>query len=286
MGKMEKQPRINRRKLVICIVKTIIISAIAILFVMPLIWMGLSALKTTNEVFAHPFKWLPAKPMWSNFKQVWCVENVNMMKSYGNSIIIVFFSTVGQIAIASLAAYAFAKIQFKGKNFVFMMFLASMMIPGQVTIIPRFMLFKSMWLYNTLWSFILPFCFSTTAIFMLRQFYIVLPNDLMEAAKIDGAGHFRIFLQVLMPLTKPAMITLVILAFIGSWNEYLSPLIFITKQEKYTVAQAIRWYLLDELQRYDLTMAAATIAIVPVIILFISCQKYFVEGIATSGVKG
>ena len=152
MGKMEKQPRINRRKLVICIVKTIIISAIAILFVMPLIWMGLSALKTTNEVFAHPFKWLPAKPMWSNFKQVWCVENVNMMKSYGNSIIIVFFSTVGQIAIASLAAYAFAKIQFKGKNFVFMMFLASMMIPGQVTIIPRFMLFKSMGLYNTLWS--------------------------------------------------------------------------------------------------------------------------------------
>ncbi|HBN25057.1 MAG TPA: sugar ABC transporter ATP-binding protein [Lachnospiraceae bacterium] len=276
----------NRRKLVICIVKTIIISAIAILFVMPLIWMGLSALKTTNEVFAHPFKWLPAKPMWSNFKQVWCVENVNMMKSYGNSIIIVFFSTVGQIAIASLAAYAFAKIQFKGKNFVFMMFLASMMIPGQVTIIPRFMLFKSMGLYNTLWSCILPFWFSTTAIFMLRQFYIGLPNDLMEAAKIDGAGHFRIFLQVLMPLTKPAMITLVILAFIGSWNEYLSPLIFITKQEKYTVAQAIRWYLLDELQRYDLTMAAATIAIVPVIILFISCQKYFVEGIATSGVKG
>ena len=286
MGKMEKQPRINRRKLVICIVKTIIISAIAILFVMPLIWMGLSALKTTNEVFAHPFKWLPAKPMWSNFKQVWCVENVNMMKSYGNSISIVFFSTVGQIAIASLAAYAFAKIQFKGKNFVFMMFLASMMIPGQVTIIPRFMLFKSMGLYNTLWSCILPFWFSTTAIFMLRQFYIGLPNDLMEAAKIDGAGHFRIFLQVLMPLTKPAMITLVILAFIGSWNEYLSPLIFITKQEKYTVAQAIRWYLLDELQRYDLTMAAATIAIVPVIILFISCQKYFVEGIATSGVKG
>ena len=286
MGKMEKQPRINRRKLVICIVKTIIISAIAILFVMPLIWMGLSALKTTNEVFAHPFKWLPAKPMWSNFEQVWCVENVNMMKSYGNSIIIVFFSTVGQIAIASLAAYAFAKIQFKGKNFVFMMFLASMMIPGQVTIIPRFMLFKSMGLYNTLWSCILPFWFSTTAIFMLRQFYIGLPNDLMEAAKIDGAGHFRIFLQVLMPLTKPAMITLVILAFIGSWNEYLSPLIFITKQEKYTVAQAIRWYLLDELQRYDLTMAAATIAIVPVIILFISCQKYFVEGIATSGVKG
>jgi len=277
MGKMEKQPRINRRKLVICIVKTIIISAIAILFVMPLIWMGLSALKTTNEVFAHPFKWLPAKPMWSN---------LNMMKSYGNSIIIVFFSTVGQIAIASLAAYAFAKIQFKGKNFVFMMFLASMMIPGQVTIIPRFMLFKSMGLYNTLWSCILPFWFSTTAIFMLRQFYIGLPNDLMEAAKIDGAGHFRIFLQVLMPLTKPAMITLVILAFIGSWNEYLSPLIFITKQEKYTVAQAIRWYLLDELQRYDLTMAAATIAIVPVIILFISCQKYFVEGIATSGVKG
>ena len=220
----------------------------------------------------------------TNFNYV--LKKTGFIRALTNSVIVVFCSCLFNCIIASMAAYGFAKKKFPGSKAIFRIYLLTLMIPGQVTIIPRFMLFKSMGLYNTLWSCILPFWFSTTAIFMLRQFYIGLPNDLMEAAKIDGAGHFRIFLQVLMPLTKPAMITLVILAFIGSWNEYLSPLIFITKQEKYTVAQAIRWYLLDELQRYDLTMAAATIAIVPVIILFISCQKYFVEGIATSGVKG
>lgn len=209
-----------------------------------------------------------------------------MARSYLNSIFIVVFATIGQIIFSSMAAYAFAKIDFKGKNFVFMLFLASMMIPSQVTIIPRFMLFKKMGLYNSLWALILPFWFSASAVFLLRQFYIGLPNDLMEAAKLDGAGHWRIFMQVMLPLTKPVMVSIMVLAFIASWNEYLSALIFITEPAKFTVSQAIRWYLLDELQRYELTMAAATLAIIPVIILFLSCQKYFVESIATSGVKG
>ena len=121
---------------------------------------------------------------------------------------------------------------------------------------------------------------------MLRQFFMGLPDDLMDAAKIDGAGYLRIFHTIMLPLTKPAMVSLIVLSFIASWNEYLSPMIFLTEKTKYTVAQAIRWYLLDQLSRYDLTMACATSAIVPVIILFIVCQKYFVEGIATSGLKG
>lgn len=268
------------------IIKTVIVGALALLFISPLIWMISSSLKPTTEVFATPFRLFSENIRWDNYVKVWTDNTVSMVQAYFNTFKIVIISTFGQIAIGSLAAYAFAKINFRGKNFIFLMFLSSMMIPTQVTIIPRFMLFKTLGLYNTHWSIILPTLFGATSIFMLRQFYMSLPNDLMEAAKIDGAGHFRIFLQIMMPLTKSAMITLVVLAFIASWNEYLSPLIFLTKEHLFTVSQAIRWYLQDDLKRYELVMAASTSAIIPVVILFIACQKYFVEGIATSGVKG
>ena len=201
-------------------------------------------------------------------------------------ILIVVIGTAGQLIVSSMAAYAFAKIDFKGKMFVFTLFLASIMIPSQVTIIPRFMLFYKMGIYNTLWSIILPSWFGATSIFLLRQFYMGLPNDLIEAAKIDGAGHLRIFAQIMLPLTKPVMVSCIVLSFIALWNEYLSPLIFLTNKKVYTIAQAIRWYLMSDTQQYELTMAAASIAIVPLIILFVFCQKYFVEGIATSGMKG
>ena len=268
------------------IIKTVIVGLLALLFISPLIWMVSASLKPTTEVFATPFRLIPETIRWDNYAKVWTDDTVSMVQAYLNTFKIVIISTLGQIAIASLAAYAFAKINFRGKNLIFLMFLSSMMIPTQVTFIPRFMLFKTMNLYNTHWSIILPTLFGATSIFMLRQFYMGLPNDLMEAAKIDGAGHFRIFLQIMMPLTKSAMITLVVLAFIASWNEYLSPLIFLTKEHLFTVSQAIRWYLQDDLKRYELVMAASTSAILPVVVLFITCQKYFVEGIATSGVKG
>ncbi len=268
------------------LIKTAVMAALSLLFVLPLIWMILSSLKTAPEVFSRPFKWLPQVWQWQNYKTIWVSGEVSMLGAYFNSFFIVFFSIIGDLAVASIAAYAFAKINFTGKGFIFLLFLSSMMVPGQVTIIPRFMLFKTIGLYNSLWAVILPAWFGATAIFMLRQFFMSLPNDLMEAAKIDGAGHPRIFAQIMLPLTKAAMVSLIILAFIGSWNEYLSPLIFLTKPAKYTVAQAIRWYMQDESKLHNLTMAAATSAIVPVFILFLAGQKHFVEGIATAGVKG
>ena len=222
----------------------------------------------------------------SNYAEVWTNPQLSMAKCYWNSILIVVIGTAGQLIVSSMAAYAFAKIDFKGKKFVFTLFLASIMIPSQVTIIPRFMLFYKMGIYNTLWSIILPSWFGATSIFLLRQFYMGLPNDLIEAAKIDGAGHLRIFAQIMLPLTKPVMVSCIVLSFIALWNEYLSPLIFLTNKKVYTIAQAIRWYLMSDTQQYELTMAAASIAIVPLIILFVFCQKYFVEGIATSGMKG
>ena len=268
------------------IVRTIVVSLIAVLFVVPLVWMVLSSLKTAPEVFARPFHWLPARVQWQNYATVWMNEEASMLRAFANTLYIALFSIIGQMFISSLAAYSFAKINFKGKQVVFMLFLSSMMVPSQLTIIPRFMLFKTIGLYNNLWAIILPAFCGATSIFMLRQFYMGLPNDLIEAAKIDGAGHLRIFLRIMLPLTKAALMSLIILAFISSWNEYMAPLIFLVKKELYTVSQNIQWYMLDEFKEHNLTMAAATSAIVPVVILFIVGQKYFVEGIATSGVKG
>ena len=276
----------KKRELKNKILKTLIVGLVALLFISPLLWMISSSLKKTSEVFASSFSFFGERIRWENYKTIWSGETVNMLQAYFNTFKIVVISTIGQLAIASMAGYAFAKIEFKGKNFIFMLFLASMMIPTQVTIIPHFMLFKTMGLYNSHWAIILPTLFNATAIFMLRQFYMGLPTALMEAAKIDGAGHFRIFAQIMMPLTKSALITLMVLSFVSSWNEYLSPLIFLTKESLYVVSQVIRWYLLDDLRRYELVMAAATSAIVPVVILFLACQKHFVEGLATSGVKG
>lgn len=266
-------------------IKFIIFGILGFLFLTPLFWMILSSLKSTTEVFAYEFHWFPAKWKWNNYKIVWTDETVNMFRAYYSTFLIAFAGTVVQIAFASLAAYAFAKIDFKGKNVVFAIFLSTMMMPVEVTVIPRFMLFKTFNIYNTRWAIILPHWFNATAIFMLRQFYMGLPNDLMEAAKIDGASHPRIFWSIMMPLTKSAMISLAVLSVVSCWNEYLSPLIFLVDTKLYTLSQAIRWYMLDDLQRYELVMATATSTIVPIIILFLFCQKYFVEGIATSGMK-
>ena len=265
---------------------TVLVAVLAFIFMVPLIWMFLSSFKPVIEIFATPFHWLPSKWKISNYVEVWTDTYANMFRSYLNSFFIVIVALAGSLCIASLAAYAFAKIDFAGKNGIFLLFLASMMIPAQVTIIPTYMLFRLLNLYDNLWSVALPTWFNVTAIFMLRQFYMGLPNELMESAKIDGAGHPLIFTQILLPLTKPAMVSLLVLGFVSSWNEYLYPLIFLVSPEKYTVAQVIRYWLLDEFKRYDLTMVAAVSAIVPVLILFLFCQKYFIEGISTSGLKG
>lgn len=276
----------KRKEFTSALIKTIIIGVVSLAFLLPLAWMMTSSVKSTNEVFSVNWKWFPEVWRWDNYVTVWTDPDVSMLNAYMNTSFITVVSTVCQLIIASLAAYAFAKINFQGKGVVFAMFLATMMMPTEVTIVPRFILFKTVGLYNNLWAIILPHFFNATSIFMLRQFYISLPDDLMEAAKIDGAGHPRIFSQILMPLTKSSLISLMVLSFISCWNEYMAALIFLVKKNLYTISQVIRWYMLDDLQRYDLNMAAATSAIIPVVILFIFCQKYFVEGIATSGVKG
>lgn len=274
-----------KKKLTGKIIATIIIACVGILFLLPLIWMISGSLKTPLTIFDYPIKWIPDDPQWKNYVEVWTSELMPFTRLYANSTFIVVVTLVGQLLFASLAAYAFAKLDFAGKDIIFMIFLAAMMIPTQATIIPRFMIFKTVGLYDNLWAVILPHWFNATAIFMLRQTYMGLPDGLVEAAKIDGASHFRIWSQITMPLTKPAMVSLGVLGFISSWNEYLTPLIFLIDKKLYTIALGIRFYFADEAQEFNITMAAATSAIVPILFIFLFCQKYFIEGIATAGMK-
>lgn len=275
-----------QKEFLVKLFKTVLFFIVGIAFLLPLLWMISSSLKTPAEIFAQEFRWIPENPRWGNYVTVWSDAEVSMARGYLNSAFIAVMSITVSLAFSSLAAYAFAKLEFKGKDIAFMLLLSTMMMPGEVTLIPRFMLFHKIGLYNNHWAVILPHWFAPGAIFMLRQFYRGLPDDLMDAAKIDGAGHVRIFGQIMLPLTKAALTSQCVLSFVSCWNDYLAPLIYLVKKDLYTISQIVQWQMLDEIARTDLLMASATCAIIPVIIVFFFCQKYFVEGIATAGVKG
>lgn len=267
------------------VLNTLWVTAVGVLFLMPLLWMVSSSLKTGPEVFAVDFHWLPAKAQWQNYAMVWTHEKVPFWHLYSNSLFIAVVSTVGELIVASMAGYSLGRIQFKGRDLMFVIMLVTMMIPAQATIVPRFVIFKSLGLYNNLWALILPAWFNVTSIFLLRTFYMSLPGDLMEAAKIDGANYFQIWLRIMMPLTKPAMVTAAVLAFINSWNEYLSAIVFLPTADNFTVSQGIQYWL-SLSDEHNLMMTAAASAILPVVLLFLFTQRYFVESIATTGVKG
>jgi len=274
-----------KKKKIVKWIITVLVTACGILFLLPLLWMVSSSLKTGTEVFDMDFHWLPKVAQWENYVRVWTDAKVPFWKLYMNSLMIAVIGTLGQLVVSSMAGYALAKIRFVGKNLVFMAMMVTMMIPVQATIIPRYMMFYSIGLYDSLWSLILPSFFNITSIFLLRQFYMGLPNELMEAAIVDGATHRQIWQRIMVPLTKPAMVTVTVLAFISSWNEYLNALIFLPSNEHYTVSLGIQYWM-QMTDEYNLMMAAAASAVVPIIILFLFTQKYFVESIATTGVKG
>ena len=275
----------QKKRIASRVVNTIWVTACGIVFLLPLLWMLSSSLKQGHEVFSPTFKWLPDVFQWKNYVQVWTHEKVPFWKLYGNSLFIAGIGTIGELIVASMAGYSLSKIKYKGRDFIFLVMLVTMMIPAQAIIIPKFVLFKWINLYNNPWALILPAWFNVTSIFLLKQFYAGLPNDLMEAAKIDGANHFEIWWKVMLPLTKPAMVTCAVLAFINSWNEYLSAIVFLPTSKNYTVSQGIQYWI-NMSDDYSLMMTAAASAILPVVILFLFTQRYFVESIATTGVKG
>lgn len=276
----------NKKRIAGKVIWTIFFLLLSIVFFLPFLWMLSSSFKTSPQVFETPFKWITDRLHWENYKEVWTSVDFPFYRLYMNSIIVSVVSIIGQILISSMAAYSFAIIKFKGKNLIFIMFLVTMMIPAQALLIPRYVLFRTIGIYNTLWSIILPHFFSISSIFLFRQFYMAFPYELLEAAKIDGAGHLLIWGRIMMPLTKNAMISIAVLGFINTWNEYLNPLIFLANRKLYTVTLGIRWYLANTAKDYNLMLAAAASAVIPIVVLYAVAQDYFEEGITKGGVKG
>ncbi len=267
---------------------TLLVASMTILMVLPLIWMLSASLKLPTKIFSSPIQWIPQNPNWDNYTEVWNGgAGAPFSKAFVNSLFVTLTTLMGSLLICSLAAYAFSKIDFKGKTVVFFLYLATMMVPSQVTLIPRFLIMGWLSLNDTLFALILPGVFHIIAIFTLRQFFNKIPDELMESARIDGAGHGRIYWQIVLPISVPALMSASILIFVRSWNDYMNPLIFLNTQSRYTITLAIKNYLnMDGQPRYDLAMAASVISLVPIILFFVSVQRYYFDGVMTSGLKG
>lgn len=252
--------------------------------VMPFIWMILGSFKTTAEIRQHPTNFWPIDPTVENYAELFV--RLDFATFFANSIIVAFFVTLGNIVFSSMVGYALAKLEFRGKKLLFVLVLATLMVPGIVTFVPLFVLTANLGLVNSYPGLILPFLITPLGVFLMRQFMLSLPDDIIEAAHIDGAGEWRIFLQVIMPLCGPAVATLTILTFLGSWNNFLWPLVVATTEDKYTLPVALALYSVGQnAAQYGLMMAGAVVVVVPVLLIFVVLQRYFVQGIALTGIK-
>lgn len=280
---MEKT--LTRRGKLSKVLLTAVLALFAVTMLFPLLWMISASFKFEQDVFAFPIEWIPSNPNFGNYAQVW-FGKYDFPLYYWNTIKLSVIVTAVQLIISAMGAFAFAKIKFKFSGPLFALFLATMMIPDQVTIVPKFMLMKELKLLNTHTGLILMMAFSVYGVFLLRQHMISIPDALLEAAKIDGAGYGRIFWQIMLPMSVPAMITLGILRFIWTWNDYQSALIFLSDQKLYTLQLGMSQFASESGAFYAQMMAAAVCAIVPLLIVFIIGQKNIMEGIASGAVKG
>lgn len=265
---------------------TILVFA-TIIVLLPFFWMLVSSFKSQRELFAYPPKFFPSIWKWENYKQVLSAGSISFFEMFLNSMKVTLPVVVLNITFSSLAAYAFARINFPYKKFIFMLFISSMMIPGAVVMIPRFMFFTNLNLVDTYWPLILPSAFGTAfSIFLLRQFFMTIPVDLEEAAVIDGCGKFRIWATIIVPLSKPIIATLSVFLFQGTYNDFMGPLIYLNTDTKFTIQLGLASFRNSFSTRYDLIMAGSMLALIPVLIIYIVCQKYIVKGIVMSGLKG
>ena len=260
-----------------------VLIVLSVIFMLPFLWMVLTAVKGSEAIIAGSF--LPKKIELENFKLVWKVLPLGTF--FKNTCIITAICIFGQALSASLVAFGFARIPFIGKRILFLLLISTMMIPGQVTMIPTFALFNTIGWVNTFLPLTVPAFFGGSAffIFLLRQFFMTIPKELDEAATIDGCTTFGIYWRILLPLSKPALTTVVVFSFIFNWNDFLYPLIFLQTQDKYTIAVGLQFFKDVYASKWNLLMAASVIALVPVLTVFFSAQKYFVEGIVTTGLK-
>ena len=269
---------------VVRVIIYIVLIALAVFTLIPFVWMISSSLKLDREVFSYPMKWIPETFHWENYSLIW--TRVPLVTYFKNTAFIAVVVTLLQTLTSSFAAYAFAKLTFRGRDTLFLAYIATIAVPWQAYMLPQFIMMRSMGLYDTLWAMVVLQAFSAFGVFLMRQFYRGIPTELCEAARLDGLSEYGIWARIMLPLSKAAIATLVIFTFVGTWNDYMGPMIYLTRDINKTVQVGLRRFIQENSSDYHLIMAASLCSLIPVSIMFLALQRYFIEGIATSGLKG
>lgn len=250
----------------------------------PFFWMISSSLKQNNQVFTVPIEWIPKELHFENFRKIWTV--IPLATFFKNTLFLSVTITFIQVITSSFAAYGFSKAQFKGRDTLFLLYVGTIAVPWQVYMIPQFMMMKSIGLVDNLWALVLMKAFNCFGVFLMRQYYMSIPDELCESARMDGLSEWGIYWKIMLPLTKPAIASLIIIDFVNNWNDYMGPFIYLNSTENKTIQLGLRMFVAQFDAEYALIMAASVVSIIPVAIVFLAMQKHFVEGIATSGLKG
>ena len=264
------------------------LALIGLTMVLPLLWMVSTSLKQEQAVFSLIPQWIPKPVVWSNYLKIWTLPNIPYAIFFLNSVLIALCVTVGHVFASACGAYAFARLQFPGRDRLFFAYVATMMIPGSVTIIPVFILMRIFGWIDTYRALIIPGIFSAFGVFLLRQFFLTISQDVIDAAKIDGASTFLIFWRIILPMSKPALAALTIATFMGNWQSFMWPLLVVDSVEKKTLPVGLA-YFQEQYQfanpNWPLLMAASLVAMLPIVLLFVCNQRYFIRGIRLTGVQ-
>lgn len=274
------QSKVNVKKIAVYT----LLGLLTVLVVMPFIWMLLASVKTSNEVFSIPMKLLPKKFQWVNYQTIW--KKIPLLTFFKNTFKIAVLTTILQVLTSCFAAYGFTKIPFKGRDTLFLISVTTFAVPWQAYMVSQFALVSRLHLTDSHLGLILMQAFSGFGVFLIRQFMISIPNELLEAARIDGLSEYGIFARIALPLVKPGIATLVIFTFVNIWNDFMGPLIYLNSTQLKTIQLGIRMFISQYGADYALIMAASVCSLIPVLIVFIICQRWFVEGIMAGGVKG
>jgi multiple sugar transport system permease protein len=262
----------------------VLLTALAALMALPFLWMLSASLKLDKDVFRFPIEWIPMVPQWNNYEKIW--TQIPFLTFFGNTAKLTIIITLLQLFTSSFAGYAFAKLEFKGRDILFLAYIASIAIPWQSYMVPQFIMMRRLGLVDTHTSLILLQAFSAFGVFLMRQFFISIPNDIIDAARIDGLSEYGIYFRIMLPLSKPALATLTIFTAVFVWNDFMGPLIYLNSQGLKTIQLGLRMFIMQYSANYALIMAASLVSLIPVVALFLAFQRFFVEGIASTGIKG
>ncbi len=256
----------------------------AVAILVPFLWMVSASLKRNNEVLTSPIRWIPDEFQWGNFTRIW--DQIPLGTYLGNTVFLSLVITLLQVLTGSFAAYGFAKVRFRGRDVLFLAYIATIAVPWQAYMIPQYIMMQKAGLTDTFLSLILLQAFGAFGVFLMRQYYLTIPDELCEAARVDGLSEYGIWARIMLPLSRPALASLALLTFVNTWNDYMGPFIYLTSNDLWTIQLGLRSFVGQYDADYAMMMTGSVLSVLPILVIFLLGQRYFIQGVASSGIKG